>query len=181
MSEAADILYPSMAEAAQEPARAAPDTPPENILYPNQGKEEERPDAYETAPEEAPEAAVATYEDLAMPEGFQVDEVTSNDFMDLAGRIDINPTQAQALVNFQAEATKRQAEAWQKTEEGWKEEIHQDPEIGGENFNRSLTTAKGLIGQYGGPDLGDALDEMGVSNLPDFRRFLSRVGKALSV
>ena len=175
MSEAADILYPSMAEAAPEPARAAPDTAPEDILYPDQGKEEERPDAYESDQE----APVGSLDDLALPEGFDVDEVTSNDFMDLAGRIDINPSQAQELVNFQAEITNRQAEAWKQSIADGERQIKADPEIGGSNYDRTYADAKGLVKDYGEPGLGDLFDHYGLSHHPDFMRFMSRMSRAV--
>lgn len=113
------------------------------------------------------------YAGLRFPPELGVDPAIAEDFKTLAGQLELSPAAAQRLVDFYAEAHRRQHAAW-------RDRTVADRELGGPALPRNLATAGRAVDRFGGPDLRRALEATGAGNHPEVVRFCVRVGKALA-
>ena len=73
-----------------------------------------------------------------------------------------------------------QQKAWDKQVEGWAKEIKQDPELGGDNFNKNVETAKRALEAFDEDgQVAQLLDDTGYGNNPTLLRFLVSIGKQI--
>lgn len=181
------------APAAQAPAPAAegsvltppaptdaPANKPDATKPPEQVQQEADAAAKLKAETSAPEA----YEDFTLPEGMEMDADVLGEFKNLAKELNIPQAKAQQLINFQTQLATKQAEQYQaavtKQSQEWAAAIKNDPEIGGENYDKSVESAIKVIQSFGDPALTELLNTSGLGNHPALFKFCHRISAAIS-
>lgn len=128
----------------------------------------------------APEA----YEDFTLPEGMEMDADVLGEFKNLAKELNIPQAKAQQLIDFQTQLATKQAEEYQaavtKQSQEWAASIKNDPEIGGENYDKSVASAIKVIQSFGDPALTELLNTTGLGNHPSLFKFCHRISAAIS-
>lgn len=159
----------------------------------------EDPKPVEAKVEPAKPLPAPTYEKFTLPEGVTVTEEKIGSFTGILGeyenKIAADPTQAhsvvqdlgQKLVDFYvgemkegAERNARlQRETWDRTIEGWRGEFRDDPDIGGNRSDTSLSRMGALLEMYGqkaGTErlskLRDVFTATGAGDNPEVLRFV---------
>ena len=95
-----------------------------------------------------------------------------------------NDATGQELLNRQIEQHMRQHEAarheqWQKQVSQWREEVAQDPQLGGVHMAANVARAQLALDRFDqGRHIGKLLEESGYGNHPEVIRFLSRISRA---
>ncbi|WP_052439769.1 hypothetical protein [Pseudomonas fluorescens] len=160
-----------------DPAPKADDVKPDDASKP---KEEGKDADGKDKPVGAPEA----YEDFTLPEGMEMDVEILGEFKNLAKELNIPQAKAQQLIDFQSQLANKQAEAYQaavtKQAKDWAAEIKSDPEIGGENYDKSVASAIKVIQSFGDPALTELLNTSGLGNHPALFKFCHRISAAIS-
>ncbi|WP_291301238.1 hypothetical protein [Desulfovibrio sp. MES5] len=96
-----------------------------------------------------------------------------------------NAATGQELLNRQIEQHMRQHEAarheqWQKQVSQWREEVAQDPQLGGVHMAANVARAQLALDRFDqGRHIGRLLEESGYGNHPEVLRFFNRVADAL--
>lgn len=159
------------------PAPKPDDAQPEDADKP---KDESKDADGKDKPAGAPEA----YEDFTLPEGMEMDVEILGEFKNLAKELNIPQAKAQQLIDFQSQLASKQAEAYQtavtKQAQDWAAEIKNDPEIGGENYDKSVASAIKVIQSFGDPALTELLNTSGLGNHPALFKFCHRISAAIS-
>lgn len=159
------------------PAPKPDDAQPEDADKP---KDESKDADGKDKPTGAPEA----YEDFTLPEGMEMDVEILGEFKNLAKELNIPQAKAQQLIDFQSQLASKQAEAYQaavtKQAQDWAAEIKNDPEIGGENYDKSVASAIKVIQSFGDPALTELLNTSGLGNHPALFKFCHRISAAIS-
>ncbi|MFA7945195.1 hypothetical protein ACEK06_22505 [Pseudomonas brenneri] len=158
---------------AAEPAADATKTP-------EQIQQEADAAAKLKADTSAPEA----YEDFTLPEGMEMDQEVLGEFKTLAKELNIPQAKAQQLIDFQTQLANKQAEQYQaavtKQAQDWAAEIKNDPDVGGENYEKSVESAIKVIQSFGDPALTELLRSTGLGNNPALFKFCHRISGAIS-
>ncbi|AVJ21002.1 MULTISPECIES: peptidase [Pseudomonas] len=169
------VLTPPAPTDAQAPK--PDDAKPEDADKP---KDESKDADGKDKPNGAPEA----YEDFTLPEGMEMDVEILGEFKNLAKELNIPQAKAQQLIDFQSQLANKQAEAYQaavtKQAKDWAAEIKSDPEIGGENYDKSVASAIKVIQSFGDPALTELLNTSGLGNHPALFKFCHRISAAIS-
>ncbi|MBW9238347.1 hypothetical protein I6U33_13470 [Pseudomonas carnis] len=159
------------------PAPKPDDAQPEDASKP---KDESKDADGKDKPTGAPEA----YEDFTLPEGMEMDVEILGEFKNLAKELNIPQAKAQQLIDFQSQLASKQAETYQaavtKQAQDWAAEIKNDPEIGGENYDKSVASAIKVIQSFGDPALTELLNTSGLGNHPALFKFCHRISAAIS-
>ena len=159
------------------PAPKPDDAQPEDADKP---KDESKDADGKDKPAGAPEA----YEDFTLPEGMEMDVEILGEFKNLAKELNIPQAKAQQLIDFQSQLASKQAEAYQaavtKQAQDWAASIKNDPEIGGENYDKSVASAIKVIQSFGDPALTELLNTSGLGNHPALFKFCHRISAAIS-
>ncbi len=126
-----------------------------------------------------------TADDFELPEGMEVDEAAMGEFLEIANDKDLSPKERdQALVDLYAkkaqEAADAQVQSWDKQIDEWQEACMKDKEFGGKAYEENKGVMLKALSEYGTKELNEFLSNYGVSEHPDFQRFLFKVGKTLS-
>lgn len=192
----ADAMFPSTAKTAQ----AGDDDNKEKLPSDNtdEGKKaEEKPaddadkaddeDKSDDDADESKDEDAVDYESLKLPElpeGMEVDNELYGQIKDIGQKHKIPPEAMQEMINTYADRIAGADEAlkgqWETVEKGWKESAKNDKEIGGDNFDSSVSKAKKAIDRFGTPALKEALEQTRVGNHPEIIRFMTRIGDAIS-
>lgn len=168
------VTDPVVTDPVKDPVDGVVADATDPVVTPDPDKADGKADAKEDG---APE----TYADFTFPEGIEVDKVAMEAFAPIAKELNLTQEQAQSLVDIQANqiklATEAQQTAWDTTIEGWVETARSDKEIGGDNFDAKLATAKIGIEKFGTKELLEIFDATGVGNNPEVIRVFYRIGK----
>lgn len=176
------------ADAAPAPAEGSLLTPPApaDAAAPDAPKtpEQIQQDADAAAKLKAETSAPEAYEDFSLPEGMEMDADVLGEFKNLAKELNIPQAKAQQLIDFQAQLATKQAEEFQaavtKQSQEWAASIKNDPEIGGENYDKSVASAIKVIQSFGDPALTELLNQSGLGNHPALFKFCHRISAAIS-
>lgn len=120
------------------------------------------------------------------PEGFEgeLDQAAIEQFEPIAKELGLTQEQADKLVGIHAEslqsAQQHAAEQHSQQMETWTNELRNDPEFGGANFDANLKSAQKAVKEFGSEGLIKALDETGMGNHPDLVRTFAMIGKSIS-
>lgn len=141
-------------------------------------------DADAAAKLKAETSAPEAYEDFTLPEGMDMDADVLGEFKNLAKELNIPQAKAQQLIDFQTQLATKQAEQYQaavtKQSQDWAASIKNDPEIGGENYDKSVASAIKVIQSFGDPALTELLNTSGLGNHPALFKFCHRISAAIS-
>lgn len=118
--------------------------------------------------------------DLKMPDGVELDaemaEAFGADFKDLG----LTHAQAQKLadrfIELQQKRVEGQGKVWADRIAGWADEAKKDPDIGGDKWDASVSSAQRAIKQFGDDELKQHLNSSGLGNHRSLIRLLSKVG-----
>lgn len=118
--------------------------------------------------------------DLKMPDGVDLDtelaDALGADFKELG----LTNAQAQKLVDKYIEVqqgrAQKQAEGFATTITKWADDAKKDKEIGGSNWDGTVTNARRAIDRLGNPELKEYLEVTGGGNHPEVIRFMAKVG-----
>jgi len=128
--------------------------------------------------------APAEYADFQLPEGIEIDADVMTEFKGLAKELGITQEAAQKLIDLQASMEEKRAETLQQMvadqSQQWANQVKNDPEIGGENYDQSVALAVKTIETFGSPELRTLLNDSGLGNHPELVKFCHRIGKAIS-
>lgn len=173
----AETATTTLTPAATTEAATAEAKTPEQIQQEADAKAKTEADAKLTG---APEA----YEDFKLPDGMEMDADVLGEFKGLAKELNIPQDKAQKLIDFQTQLANKQAEQYQaavtKQAQDWAASIKNDPEIGGENYDKSVASAIKVIQSFGDPALTELLNTSGLGNHPALFKFCHRISAAIS-
>lgn len=128
--------------------------------------------------------APAEYADFQLPEGIEIDADVMTEFKGLAKELGITQEAAQKLIDLQSSMEEKRAETLQQMvadqSQQWANQVKNDPEIGGENYDQSVALAVKTIETFGSPELRTLLNDSGLGNHPELVKFCHRIGKAIS-
>lgn len=128
---------------------------------------------------------------LAMPEGVELDEKSAPMIQELFKDLGLPQDKAQQVLDKLLEID----QARQPTEEQvqqhyeqqatelnqkWGEECRKLPDLGGENFNKSLETCSQVMVKFATPELRNFLTYSALGSNPEFFRFVHAIGQAMS-
>ena len=182
---------PAVAPAPDSTLLTPPAAPATTDLKPESGEpakpgdpakpEDGKPkDAATDKPQGAPEA----YTDFTLPEGMDMDAGVLGEFTGLAKELNLPQAAAQKLIDLQAKIANQQAEAYQtavlKQGEQWAAAVKNDPELGGENYDKSVASAVKVIQAFGDDGLRDLLNNTSLGNHPALFKFCYRVSQSIS-
>jgi len=184
-------LAPAAAPAADAPPAPADGsllTPPAPAAAPapdaTKTPEQIQQDADAAAKLKAETSAPEAYEDFTLPEGMEMDADVLGEFKNLAKELNIPQAKAQQLIDFQTQLANKQAEQYQaaaaKQAQDWAASIKSDPELGGENYDKSVASAIKVIQSFGDPALTELLNTSGLGNHPALFKFCHRISAAIS-
>lgn len=172
------VLTPPAAPAATDPKpEGEPPAKPGDPAKPEDGKPK---DDGKDKPQGAPEA----YTDFTLPEGMDMDAEVLGEFTGIAKELNISQEAAQKLIDLQSKIATKQAEEYQaavmKQGEQWAAAVKNDPELGGENYEKSVASAVKVIQAFGDEGLKDLLNTSGLGNHPALFKFCHRISAAIS-
>ncbi|WP_152622906.1 peptidase [Pseudomonas fluorescens] len=171
------MLTPPAAPAATDPKPEGDPAKPEDPAKTNEDKpKDEKADE----PKGAPEA----YGEFKLAEGMELDAEVLGEFTGLAKELNISQEAAQKLIDLQSKIANKQAQEYQaaveKQKEQWMAAVKNDPELGGENFDKSVASAVKVIQAFGSPELREVLTATGLGNNPEMFKFVHRISQAIS-
>lgn len=199
MNEAEGADAPQGAAAPVAAAVPAPGstilTPPEATdtadSKPEDGKANEPGDPAKTEDDkpkdgktDEPQGAPEAYADFTLPEGLDMDAGTLDAFKGLAKELNISQESAQKLVDLQSTLATKQMEQMQeavaKQSQDWANQVYNDPELGGANFEKNAESAAKVIQAFGPQGLRQLLSDSGLGNNPLMFKFCHSISKAIS-
>lgn len=134
---------------------------------------EAKPDAADVVPEDG------KYE-LAMPEGFEVDQGLLDALGPEFKELGLTQGQAQKLADKFIASQQAKAEAmgakWSETITKWADDAKADKEIGGDKWDNTVSSASRAVKTLGTPALREYLNASGGGNHPELIRFMAKVG-----
>lgn len=179
---ATTTLTPAATTAETEAATTETKTPEQTQQEADAAKDKE--DGKDADGKDKPTGAPEAYEDFTLPEGMEMDAEVLGEFKNLAKELNIPQAKAQQLIDFQTQLATKQAEEYQaavaKQSQEWAASIKNDPEIGGENYEKSVASAVKVIEAFGDPSLKELLNTSGLGNHPSLFKFCHRISAAIS-
>lgn len=157
-----------------------------------ESKPAEEKDSLLTKKEETKEEFVPiTPDDIVIPEGFEKSEALMTSFVDIVNEHKVSKEATNALVEaYSAEvqrvmesASEERETAFDEMHTKWQEEAKALPEIGGDNFDKTISSIQTLMKNEMGKDIGkleDALSLTGAGNHPALIQFLAGVAQKLN-
>ncbi len=121
--------------------------------------------------------------ELQLPEGVEPSDETVEGFKGVASELGLNNEQAQKLVDYYAELAGQQQESlqarWREQLDQWVESVKSDEELGGRNYDQTMSLAGSAMDKFATPELRQMLDDTGVGSNPEMVRLMARIGKAI--
>lgn len=141
-------------------------------------------DASQGTEKQADEDAKATgapekYEFTA-PAGMELDADAVAKFEPIARDLNLTNEQANKLVALQAELVAAQTQANIQQVAEWVSTAKADPDIGGAQFDASLSHARKAVDFFGTPQLKEDFDRLGFGNHPELFRAFVKIGRAMA-
>lgn len=142
-------------------------------------KEESDGENSDEAKEES--RAPEQYDEFAAPEGFNLQAEALDSFHDWARGNDFTQEQAQAAIDYHADAMKAyqqlQADQWAEARQEWVDAAKSDKEYGGKQFEQNMKHVGAALSHFGDKDLVDMLNTSGFGDHPAMVRFFWKVGQ----
>ena len=163
-------------DAGKAPEALKPDEPPKV----------EPPKPEEKKPEEkAPEVVALALKDVKLPEGFTLDEKTFGDFSKFLTDPALTPQQrAQGLIDMQIAREKAISEqgtqAFTDLQNTWREQVKNDPEIGGAKYDATVAGIGKLMEKYADEPTRQVFETTGAGNNPLIVKMFAKMAKDLA-
>ena len=136
-----------------------------------------------SAKEEASAPEVPERYELAMPEGWTLDEEGLAELTPIMHELKASNEQVQAVADLyirrMSAARERQIAAERETVENWRAEVRNDPDIGGAKYEENLASVKKMLVKYGSEDFYNYLDDSSLGNYPPFVKVMVKIAKEL--
>lgn len=133
-----------------------------------------------TKPAAGDDTTVPEAYDLKMPEGVPLDDKLLEAVTPVFKDLFLTNAQAQALTDKFTEVMQQrvtaQGENWANTISGWADQAKADKDIGGDNWDATVSTGLRAVNILGTPELRDYLNASGGGNHPEVIRFMAKVG-----
>lgn len=115
---------------------------------------------------------------LTAPEGIAFDDTTIAEIKASLKQAGASQEQAQAAFAAYANGVKTVNErAAQAARAAAEKTLRADPEFGGENYDRTLADAKGVVAALGGEDLAKELEATGLGNSPALIKMFAKLAR----
>lgn len=178
-----------------KPAELAPAEvkPPEPAKDAAKAKDE-APAPAETAPAETQPPAPLKYEPFKAPEGVTFGDKELRAFTDIVGTAQVPQEAAQKLLDLyltertalETQVASEQRDVWNRFNDTNLSQLRNDPELGGNRLDTSLSIAKAVVEEFGGSPEQQAeywahLKNNGMGNYLGHVRMLHNIGKKLNV
>lgn len=151
-------------------------------------------DADASAPADAEAAAkpeVPEVYDLKAPEGVELDDAVLPQVQDLFKELGLPQDKAQEVfqklleIDQARQPTPEQVQQHYEQQamdlnKQWGAECAKLPELGGENFNKSLEVASKVMVKFGTPELRNFLTYSALGSNPEFFKFIHSIGQSMS-
>lgn len=184
---ASDGGAPAAAPSAQDAAPAAP-AQPSSLLGGDAPKPADAPDAAEADAE--PAGAPEAYEAFAVPEGYELHEAAVPMLAEMCKELNLPQDKANALVAKLIEIDNarnptpeqiREAQEQRITalNDAWGKQCRELPELGGENFDKSLQVCSSVMTKFGSQEVRDLLTYSGLGSNPHFFKFVHAIGMSM--
>lgn len=142
----------------------------------------------ETKPEAKPEGAPEKYAAFTLPEGATANESVITEASGIFKELGLSQAQAQRLVDFYSKDSLKAADAgvklWQDTQQTWRDEVKNSPDIGGAKLGPVMATINKAINTIGDAKLIDgfreAMNITGAGNNPAFIRAFYAMAQKLT-
>ena len=122
--------------------------------------------------------------EIKLPDGSPLDPAIVQEVETYAKANKLTNEQAQAVLNRDSATVANFIKSGQeklKSDAGkFVTELKADPEIGGENFTRSVEVAKRVVDSFATPKLKQILNETGLGNHPEIVRVFAKIGLNMS-
>jgi hypothetical protein len=151
-------------------------------------------DATPKQPEAAAAPAPFTLSDLTLPEGMTIEAEGGEKFISLMNNGELSAKdRAQGLVDLHRaelervhrQANEHQRKTWDDLNASWRDQLRNDPVIGGNRLHTNLSKAKGMIEEHLSPEDATALlrhvDANGMGNYAPFIRMLVNLAERMNV
>lgn len=161
-----------LGDLAKPETEAAPDKPADDAAKPDAPV---LPEVYE----------------LKMPEGVELDEAAAPLVQKFFKKHGVTQENAQSMLDDMLEIDQarqlspeqieqQQVEAIGALNKSWADECAKLPDIGGENFNKSLETTSKVMVKFGTPVFREMLNRTALGSNPEFFKFIHSIGSAMS-
>lgn len=117
------------------------------------------------------------YEAFTVPEG---SEVNQEEVSRVAKDMGLTQEQAQKLSDAVINQAKEQETLMQGAIAQWSEDVKNDSEIGGADYQTKVAIAVKAVNKFGTPELTKFLKDSGMEGNPELIRFCYRIGKSIS-
>jgi hypothetical protein len=129
--------------------------------------------------------------EFKMPEGVELDEKAAPLVQELFKELGLPQDKAQAVLDkllaidsarnpTDEQVEQQQVEAIGALNKSWADECAKLPDIGGENFNKSLETTSKVMVKFATPELREMLNRSALGSNPEFFKFIHSIGSAMS-
>lgn len=120
--------------------------------------------------------------ELKLPENSLLDQSHVEDVAAYAKENGLSQEQAQKILEREAETVSDyQQTLREKMDEAsqlWKQQVVEDKELGGQNFNKNVELAHRALSEFGSEKLKEMLEKTGFGNHPEIVRLFSKIGAA---
>ena len=170
-------------------AKAEPEAKPEGDAAKKDGTAD--PEATDATATEPP--APIKYEAFKLPDNVKLDDKEIGKFQEVAGKAQIPQDVAQNLLDLYiaerqqdvVSARAEQRRVWDQLNDTWKTELRNDPVLGGNRLETTLSLAKAVVEEYlPAAEVGEYMAHMrnnGMGNYKLHVKLLHNIGKALNV
>lgn len=169
--------------------KADPEAKPEGDAAKKDGTAD--PEAKDATATEPP--APIKYEAFKLPDNVKLDDKELGKFQEVAGKAQIPQDVAQNLLDLYiaerqqdvVSARAEQRRVWDQLNDTWKTELRNDPVLGGNRLETTLSLAKAVVEEYlPAAEVGEYMAHMRNNGMGNFKlhvKLLHNIGKALNV
>jgi hypothetical protein len=184
---------PAAPAATDAPAAPAAPAEPASLLADlAKPTDEAKPaDGGEAKPEDQEAPAVPEVYEFKLPEGEELDEAAAPMVQELFKELGLPQEKAQEVLNKLLEIDKARQPSPEQIQQHyetqamelnkqWGAECQKLPELGGDNFTKSLETCSQVMVKFATPELRNFLNYSALGSNPEFFKFVHAVGSAMS-
>lgn len=124
-------------------------------------------------------AGVPEKYEFKVPEGQKLDEAAVKEATEVFRDLGLTNEQAQKLIDLDFKRQAASAKAFKEQTETWVKEVKDDPDVGRDKFNATISKVQAVVKKFGDGDLVDMLDHYGIGNHLSVIKFISRIASAL--
>jgi hypothetical protein len=127
--------------------------------------------------------APESYADVSLPEGFEISDKAMGSLTPWFQKYNIPKEGVEELMGIHADNVKatqaEQSDAASTVVQQWLNDAKADEEIGGNNFDAAVKSAKVTLEKFGTPELSKAFNDYGIGNHPEIIRIFAKIGKEI--